>query len=361
MKTKMNKMGKQNIILIISSFFIGIIVAVILMKFMMPKSKNMIYERRSLADSVEKVENEVVAIETFSGKTQESTGSGFIYKKGATKAYVLTNEHVIDGNEIIVTNAKGDETQGILLGKDAYLDLAILEIPSSFAPQAATLGKSENVRVGDTVFAIGSPVGKRYQGSVSAGILSGKDRIVQTTLDGQESKEWLMNVLQFDAPLNPGNSGGPLYNVNGEVIGVCTLKLIQEGVEGMSFAIPIEYAINNMELLEKGKDIEWAELGVTMINANSAVQLEKYEIAVPDGLTKGAVVIEVKKNSGAYNKLRKGDVITKIDDLEVKDTSYVKYIVYKHKIGDKVTIHFLRKGKEMSTQITLKKQEKKEE
>ena len=343
-KKTTNKMNKTTLILMVASFFVGLVIAILFMSIL-PRGKNVYYEKASLAEVVEEVKDAVVSIETYSGTALTSNGSGFIYKKGPLKAYILTNAHVIDGNEIKIYTSKDKEVQGKLLGKDAYLDLAVIEISAKDAPKAITLGDSNTIRPGDTVFTIGSPIGKSYQGSVSAGVLSGKDRIVHTTLEGNNS-EWLMNVLQFDASTNPGNSGGPLLNAKGEVVGICSLKLIQDGIEGMSFAIPIEYAIQNMDSLEKGKTIEWPELGVGMTNVDNTAQLLNEGIEVPKDVLKGAVILSVKENGSADNSLKRGDIITKIDDIEIKDTSYVKYAIFKHKVGDKVKIKLLRNNKE---------------
>ena len=354
MKTMKNKLNNFSIILIISSFFVGFLVAVLLMKQFMPKNTTTYIEKNSLANAVDKVKDSAVAIETYSGTALLSTGSGFIYKKGPLKAYVLTNEHVIDGNRIVLYNANGKEIEGKLLGKDVHLDLAVIEIDAKDAPQAVEFGSSDDLRLGDIVFTVGAPISKRYQGSVASGILSGKDRVVQTLLEGEKTSEWLMNVLQFDASISPGNSGGALFNVNGEVVGVCTLKLIENGVEGMSFAIPVEYVIANVEMLEKGEELKWPELGVSMADADNAAVLTNNNLELPEGVVKGAVVLEVKEGSNADGKLQKGDIITKIDGLEVKDTSYVKYALSRHKVGDKMKITITRDHKKKTIEIELK-------
>jgi len=350
MKMKMNKREKNNIILIISSFFIGLIVSFIIMNIFLPKEVGNTYNN-SLTKTIEKVEDGVVLIETYTGMAQPSAGSGFIYKKGPLNAYVLTNEHVLEGEKIIVTNSKGQETEGKVLGRDSYLDLAVIEINTSSAPKALTFGDSTKTKVGDSVFAIGSPIGRRYQGSVSSGILSGKDRIVPTKINDKD--EWVMKALQFDASINSGNSGGPLFNSKGEVIGICTMKLIEEGIEGMSFALPIEDAEKYLDLLEQGKEIERPELGISMTNISNTLQLINNDITIPDDTMYGAVVLDVKEESSAAKNLQKGDIITQIDDQEIRDTTYVKYVLFQHNKGDKITIYYLRDGKKKSTKITL--------
>ncbi len=352
MKKTMKQLNKIDYIVISSFFVVFLLITIVINAF--PKQKTAIYEKNSLANSVEKVKDASVAIETYSGDALMTNGSGFIYKKGPLKAYVITNEHVIDGNRIVLYNANDKEVDAKLLGEDAHLDLAVLEIDAKDAPGVVTFGSSDDLRLGDTVFTVGSPISKRYQGSVSAGVLSGKDRVVQTLINETDTKEWLMNVLQFDASVSPGNSGGALFNANGEVVGVCTLKLMEDGVEGMSFAIPVEYVKANIELLEKGKELTWPELGISMADADDAAQLTTHDLELPDGIVKGAVVLKVKKDSNADGHLQKGDIITKIDNLEIKNTAYVKYALSRHKVGDKMKITYTRNKKEKTITITLK-------
>lgn len=355
---KMNKKEKRELIIIISSFFIGCIVTLLIGTLIVPiftKNKETIYEKSSLAPAIKKIQDATVTIETYNGNAILSTGSGFVYKTKGNKAYILTNQHVVDGKNIVVINKDDEETEGKVLGSDEYLDLAVVEIDKKYAPLVATLGDSTKTNIGDTIFVVGSPLSKRYQGSVTTGILSGRDRIVQTLLEEENTSEWLMKVLQLDAAVNPGNSGGPLLNAKGEVIGICTMKLIQNDIEGMAFAIPIETAKEYLEDLENGKEIEWPELGISMVNVTATAQLLNNNIEVPDNLIYGVVVLNTKEGSSADNKLKKGDIITEMDGVKVKDTSYIKYVLFQHQIGDKIKVKFLRNNKEKEVSITLKK------
>lgn len=356
-KMKMSKKEKREYLLIISSFLIGCLVTLLLTKiFAGPniiQNKTKVYEKNSLAASYEKIKDAVVTIETYNGDTPLSTGSGFVYKVDK-KAYILTNEHVIDGNRIVVITPDEEEVEGKLLGRDPYIDLAVIEIDKKYAKQVAILGDSSKSNIGDTIFVAGAPLSKRYAGSIASGIISGKERLVQTTIESEESMEWVMKVIQFDAPVNPGNSGGPLLNMNGEVIGITLMKLIQEDIEGMSFAIPIEYATSNIENLEKGKELVHPELGIAMVDVTNTTQLTNHDIEIPSR-TKGAVVLSVKDNSSASGKLKKGDIIISMDDTEIKDKSYVKFVLFQHKVGDKMKIKILRNNKEKEIQITLKR------
>ena len=168
-----------------------------------------------------------------------------------------------------------------------------------------------------------------------------------------------MRVLQVDASINPGNSGGPLLNINGEVIGICSLKLVDDDIEGMAFAIPIESAMQYVDILENGKKIQWPELGIKMVDITNKITLEKNKIDIPKDVKEGAVVVEVYKNTGAAEAgLKKGDIITKINDVKVKDTSYLKSEVSRHKSGDVVEITFIRNNKVKTENVKLNAKEK---
>ena len=229
-------------------------------------------DETGIATSVGKIYDATVTIQNYKGSKVASSGSGFVYKKEGDKAYIMTNHHVVDGNDkLMITMSNDNQVEGRVLGSDQYLDLAVVEIDASVVTQVATIGTSENSNVGDTVFTVGTPVGYEYRGSVTRGSLSGKNRMVSVSVTSTE--DWIMKVLQIDAAINPGNSGGPLLNANGEVIGINSLKLVEDKIEGMGFAIPIEYAMKYVEELENGKKIERPYIGVTMLNATETYQL----------------------------------------------------------------------------------------
>lgn len=297
-----------------------------------------ISESDSIKESIEKIYDAVVYIEASKNGSAIGSGSGFVYKTDAKYGYVLTNHHVIDGStEIEITNIEGGVVDAKLLGKDEYSDIAVLRIDKEDVLQVATLGSSENVSLGDTIFTVGSPLGKNYMGSVTKGILSGKDRTVTI------SSQFVMEVLQIDAALNPGNSGGPLVNINGEVIGINSLKLVESEIEGMGFAIPVELVKTISEKLEKGESVERPLLGVSMLDVDSTYQLYKNDIILDSEIEDGVVVIEVAKNTPAEEaKLKKGDVILAINDTEVKDIAYFRAELYKYNVGDTITLKIYR-------------------
>ena len=296
-------------------------------------------------------------VAAYKNGEEQSTGTGFIYKKDDNYGYVMTNQHVVSGaDEIVLVLSNDEEIDAEVLGGDEYLDLAVMRISKDKVPQVAELGTSEDMKIGDTVFTVGSPMGYDYRGTVTAGILSGKDRMVSVSLSNSSSSDWVMKVLQIDAAINPGNSGGPLLNASGKVIGINSMKLVQDEIEGMGFAIPIEIAKAHLTELEKGKKIEWPVLGISMANVTDTNLLYRNNIIIDKNISEGVVVVEISENSGASKSdLKPGDVIIKLNGEEVKDSAYLRYELYKNKPGDTIQIVYIRNGEERTTEVELTK------
>lgn len=319
-----------------------------------------------IRDAVSKLYNASVIVEVGSTKDKLSGwGSGFVYKKDSKYGYIFTNHHVVEGAKYIkIVLADESEVEGELVGSDEYADVAVVKIPADKVIAVAEIGKSEEVLVGDTIFAIGTPVSLEYSFTVTRGILSGKNRMVEMTSSSKGSSifqtsgdSWYMNLLQIDASINSGNSGGPLANSNGQVIGITNSKLSSStmsgtSIENIGFAIPIEDALAVAEYLESNGKVTRPVLGVTMTSVAGA---EYNGINISDKITSGAVVTDVSNGSTADDaKLKKGDVITKLDDYNIKDYKYLKYYLYRYRVGDKVKITYIRDGKEKTVEVTLK-------
>lgn len=323
--------------------------------------KEVTVNEQGIADAVEKVYDSVVVVENLKGGELQATGTGFIFKKSDNKYYVMTNYHVINGAssvKIQLTNNK--ELNVEVLGGDSYSDIAILAFESKDDYSIAEIGSSTDARVGDTTFAVGAPVDSTtYSWSVTRGIVSGKDRMVKVTTSSQTtSSDYIMKVLQTDAAINSGNSGGPLCNSNGQVIGITNMKLVSNStsnIEGMGFAIPIEDAIDFANKIINGEDITRPTLGVSMLDISST-GLAYYNISVPDNVTNGVVIMSVSKNSAAEEGgLKKGDVILEIDNVKVTSSALLKYELYRHNIGDEITLKINRNGFEKTLKIKLTK------
>jgi len=318
------------------------------------EKKNVTVTDTGLADAVEKLSNAVVVVQNYQNGNLVWTGSGFVYKSENGTAYILTNHHVIEsGDEIRVEFTNGSNEVVKVVGSDKYTDIAVLSLDESKIISVAQMGSSTNARVGDTVFTVGAPLdASAYSGTVTRGIISGKDRLVSVSLSNSKTSDWVMCVLQTDAAINSGNSGGPLANANGEVIGVNSLKLASNGVEGMGFAIPIETALEYAELIESGKEISRPYLGVSMLNLADA---KIYDPSISSiSIENGAYVTAVENNSPASKAgLQKGDIITKIDGKNVVSVAFLKYLLYQHNVGDKMEITVYRNNKEVNLTIEL--------
>lgn len=296
-----------------------------------------------IADAVDKIYDAVVVIENYVNNEIYSTGTGFVYKKEDNKAYILTNYHVIENaSDVYAILTDNTKVKVSIIGGDEYSDIAVLSVDASNAIKVSKIGSSEELRVGDTTFAVGAPLdASTYSWTVTRGILSGKNRLVEVSTS---SSNYVMEVLQTDAAINSGNSGGPLCNSNGEVIGITNMKIASSSVEGMGFAIPIETAISYADKYISGEDITRPYLGISMYDPNT-----KYNPS-----STGIYIQSVENNSPAAKAgLQKGDIITALDGVKVESSAYLKYELYKHSVGDKVNITFIRDGKEKNTKVTL--------
>ena len=292
-----------------------------------------------IADAVEKVYDSVVTVESYINGKLYSTGTGFVFD---SNGYILTNYHVIKNSteiKVILTNENNIEAK--VIGQDSYSDIAVLSIPKNYVIQIASIGSSEDLRVGDTAFAVGAPIdASTYSWTVTRGIISGKNREVEVLDENKQAH--LMEVLQTDAAINEGNSGGPLCNSNGEVIGITNMKLASSNIEGMGFAIPIEIAKEYANKFIEGEKVERPYLGISIYEKN-----ENNENTI--------FVVSVDETSEAYKSgLRQGDIIKKINDVEIKDNTHFKYQLYKYNIGEKIRLLIKRSNKEKTIEILLK-------
>lgn len=312
--------------------------------------KNVTITDTGIADAVDKVYDAVVVIKTYKNEKLYATGTGFVFEKDKTYGYILTNNHVLEsGDKYTATFTNGKEIETSLVGKDSYSDVAVLRVDVSNVIMVAQIGSSKDLRVGDTTFAVGAPVdSSAYSWTVTRGILSGKNREVEITTESSaySASNMVMEVLQTDTPINSGNSGGPLCNANGEVIGITNMKLSSTTIEGIGFAIPIETAITYADKFINGEDVLRPYLGIGMYFVSPNLY--------SDVTVTGVYIDTVEDNSTASKAgLKKGDIITKVDGVEVKSAAYFKYQLYKHNVGDTVTLTYTRNNKEKEIKVTL--------
>ena len=291
--------------------------------------------------------------------TVYSEGSGVIYKKDGDSAYVVTNNHVIDGaNQIEIMLANGTKVVGELVGADTYSDIAVVKISSDNVSTVAEFADSDKLTVGETAIAIGSPLGTEYANSVTQGIVSSLSRTVTMTNDDGDTIS--TNAIQTDAAINPGNSGGALINIEGQVIGINSSKISStsssgESVEGMGFAIPSNDVVKIINQLEQNGQVIRPALGISMVNLSDLSTNAIAQLNIPTGVTNGVVVASVQSGMPAENNLQKYDVITAIDNQEVTSTSNLQSILYGHSVGDSVKVTFYRGTDKKTATIELTK------
>lgn len=304
-----------------------------------------------ISEGIEKIYDAVVVVQNYRNNKLAGIGSGFIYDK---KGYIMTNHHVVEkANDIKIILMDGTTINASVIGSDPYADIAVVKIDEKFVSKIAELGKSEKTKVGDTVFTIGSPVSSDYSGTVTRGILSGKNRMVEVSVSSSTS-DWIMNVMQTDAAINPGNSGGPLCNINGEVIGINSMKLVESQIEGIGFAIPIEDALNYANTIVSGEKIKRAYLGISMGDISASFNLLRNGIYLDNTITSGVVVYNVENNSpAAKSGLIKGDVIVKIGEYDVTNVAKLRYYLFKYSPGETIKIKIIRGTDTKEFDITL--------
>ncbi len=284
---------------------------------------------------------------------QEGAGTGIIISKDG---YILTNNHVIDGaNTVSVVSADGTTYDNVkIIGRDPLNDVAFLKIGNVSDLPAAELGDSKTVKIGQNVVAIGNALGQ-YQNTVTSGIISGTGRSVEASTDGTANgaSESLTDLIQTDAAINSGNSGGPLVNMAGQVIGINTA--IASDANSVGFVIPISSTKGVIAgVLENGK-VSRAYLGVRYLSVTADVA-KKYNLAVKQGAyvladgSDGAVVA-----GGPADKagIKDKDVITKVNGVEIGAQGSVATLVGEYKPGDTVELTILRDGKTLSVKVTL--------
>lgn len=323
-------------------------------------------------EAVEKSKNSVVGVshedsdvsskkESSAKKKEENSGvgSGVVYKVENKKAYIVTNAHVVSTDKKpIITTAKGKKYDGKVLGSDQWSDIAVLTIPiektEDFKP--IKFEDSDNLILGETAIVIGSPLGSEFQNSISTGVVSGLDRKVPVDFNGDDEYDWEIKAIQTDAAVNPGNSGGPILDSQGNLIGIVSLKIDMPNVEGMAFAIPSNDATDYINKLEKNGKIERPELGIMAQNYSKMSDSEKSQISLPDKYKSGMAITGVTKDGNADKAgVKFNDVIVGINDTKIENNlEFRKELYNNHKKGDSVNLKLIRDGKEITKKLTLK-------
>lgn len=312
--------------------------------------------------SIEETTQAVVGVSSLQQKNiwepneETGTGSGIIYKKDGDKAYVVTNQHVVaQAEDVQVTLSDDEKVPAKVLGADELADLAILEIDGSNIDTVATLGSSDDTEVGETVIAIGNPLGMEFSNSLTKGIISGLNRSVNVDTNGDGQPDWITEVIQTDAAINPGNSGGALVNTDGEVIGINSMKVAQSAVEGIGFAIPIDTAKPIMDQLETDGQVARPFIGIVGASIEDVPVQYQENIDIPEDFDGGIVVANVEQGSPAAKAgLEQYDLITQINGEKIN--SFIdlrKHLYSEAEVGDTLTIEFYRNGESQETELEL--------
>ena len=300
------------------------------------------YQEGSSSDSLNDLYGRIFGGGDSSDSSQENSkdsdglqvageGSGVIYKKDGKEAYIVTNNHVVDGaKKLEIMLSDGSKITGELVGKDTYSDLAVVKVSSDKITTVAEFADSNSLTVGEKAIAIGSPLGTEYANSVTEGIVSSLSRTVTMQNDNGETVS--TNAIQTDAAINPGNSGGALVNIEGQVIGINSSKISStsavagSAVEGMGFAIPSNDVVEIINQLEKDGKVTRPALGISMADLNSLSSSATSKLDLPDEVKSGVVVGSVQKGMPADGKLQENDVITEIDGKEISSLYHIKMV-----------------------------------
>ncbi|MEK5057749.1 S1C family serine protease [Paenibacillus shunpengii] len=278
--------------------------------------------------------------------TPLGVGSGFIFEKDG---YILTNEHVVSGADVIQVTLEDNNKpyEAKLLGSSPELDLAVLKIEGDDFPVAA-MGNSDDVQVGEWLVAIGNPGG--FEHTVTAGVLSAKDRTITINDETTGAANEYNNLLQTDASINPGNSGGPLLNLQGEVIGMNVA--VSADAQGIGFAIPSSVILNVVDKLKNNEEIPKEPepfIGASLMDLTPEVAKQ-----MGTDLTEGSVVMNLVYQSPAYTAdLRPYDIITGINGKNYATTTDLIEQIQTHKVGDEITLNVNRDGNKMDVKVTI--------
>ncbi len=310
-------------------------------------------ENRTITQVIKKVNESIVGISklkslgstifTQNDMTELGLGTGMIVSENG---YILTNEHVSGEkySSCYVTLPSGKSYTANVLWSDSNIDLAIIKINAKNLPYV-TFGDSENIKVGEKVYAIGNPIGFEFQRTVTSGIVSAINRTITLEEDGKNS--YMEDLIQTDATINPGNSGGPLINASGEVIGVNTVKITS--AEGIGFAVPINTVKTIVRKFATEGKFKEATLGIFAYDKNVIPYLNSNL-----QLDNGIYIVQVKVNSPASKAgLMKKDIILSIDGIPLEKMCDLRCYIYEKEPGDKVILQVLRNQRKMTVEVTL--------
>ena len=293
---------------------------------------------------ISKIQNLGSSVFTTNSSAELGLGSGIIVSK---KGYILTNQHVVGASKsCYITTDGGNTYTGKVLWSSFDIDLAILKVDKIF-DNYIKIGDSNTVRIGQTVYAIGNPIGFEFQRTVTGGIISAVNRTVKIkNEDGTYS--YMSNLIQTDATINPGNSGGPLIDNKGNIIGINTIKITS--AEGIGFAIPINIVKHIVEKYENEGDFKEPYLGIYAYDS-SVISYVNHNIKFSEGIYIESII---KEGPSSITELKNGDIITQIDSTRLNKLCELQSYIFSKSVGDEIILTIIRNNKEKQVKVTLR-------
>lgn len=341
-------------------FILGIVVGILTMVFLTglrraingPKDVSVL---KLIDGSVEMASPSVVGIVNLKEEKERSTGSGVIYKLTNDTAYIVTNYHVIKGADAVEVAFKDEgRVKAEIIGEDILTDLAVVKIPRGEIARALPFAKEHTLTTGDIVLAIGNPLGLDLYGSITMGIVSSHERLVPVDVDKNGENDFIATVIQTDAAINPGNSGGALVNLEGELVGINSMKVAGTQIEGIGFSIPVHVVRKVIYDLETHQKVIRPYLGLHIKSISKISEEDKktYGLeAIEEGVYVNDVVLD---SSSSLAGLEVNDVITHVEGEKVKDVTDFRYKLYRYKVGDEIALTILRQNESFDVTVNLK-------
>lgn len=301
----------------------------------------------NLTEVVSKTESKVVGIMGYDFDQKINLGTGVIYEVEGNTIYIATNYHVIEKEDkLSILFHSGAELSATLVGFDPFSDLALLKVEAEFKAEAFSFGNSAILKKGEYVLGIGNPMNENFFGTVTFGIISGKNRsfLLDINEDGRADGELLF--LQTDAAINPGNSGGALINLNGDLVGMTMLKAATPDSEGINFALGINEMLPILKQLKENGSVHRVILGIQGMNISELTIYQKGYQGISLDLLEGVVISKVFNDGPAKDMgVLPGDILLSMNDIEIKSVQDIRNFLYQAEPGS-LSIRVRRAGEE---------------
>ena len=307
-----------------------------------------------LSEVVANVASKIVGV-TVDIDGNESAGTGFIYDFDDDYIYVVVNYHVVDGSEIATVEFdNGESLTGEVLATDAYYDLAMIKINKEFTVEVMKLGDSSLVNKGEFVIAVGGPTNPDFDDSVDVGVISGVNRLLSIDIDADNSVDYNVTALQTNIAINAENTGGPLINMAGELIGINSLNLNTFDYDRINFALAINEVKPLLKKMLKGESISHPQMAITGKNVADLTNYQKSYYGISLDVVKGVYVDSVVADSNfAKGNLQVGDIILKVNEISIASMEDFKIALFNYDVGDIINLSVLRGADTVSLVVEI--------